>query len=212
MAYYNKTIWGTITGKWLGCYEQEIQPVIAEMITEQYPTVIDIGAAEGYYAVGLALKMPHSKVISYDTDPIARFRQRQLAELNGISNLEVRKYCSASELETFSGARAVVICDIEGFEYELMDPVKTPVLRNLDILIEVHKTEAYQVNEGAELLENRFERTHLVTRFHAADRDREEMRSRVPELKKLTDAETDFALYEGRYPGQIWLWMKVRRN
>ncbi|MES2438933.1 MAG: hypothetical protein V4584_07695 [Verrucomicrobiota bacterium] len=210
MAYYNKTIWGTITGKWLGCYEQEIQPVIAEMIAEQYPTVIDIGAAEGYYAVGLALKMPRSQVISYDTDPIARFRQRQLAELNGISNLEVRKYCSAAELGTFKDAKAVVICDIEGFEYTLMNPAKSPALRNLDILIEIHRTEEHQVSEGAELLEKRFAATHSITRYHAVDRDREEMRSRVPELKNLTDAQTNFALDEGRYPGQIWLWMKAR--
>jgi hypothetical protein len=41
--------------KLLGTYEQELHPVFEEVIAKQPRTIIDIGAAEGYYAVGLAL-------------------------------------------------------------------------------------------------------------------------------------------------------------
>jgi hypothetical protein len=212
MAYYNKTIWGTITAKWLGCYELEVQPVIDEIVKRGYPVIVDIGAAEGYYAVGLALKMPGSRVVSYDTDPIARFRQKQLAGLNSVSNLEIRKYCSVAELESFRGTGAVVICDIEGFEFELMDPATAPVLKTLDLLVETHRTGTLEVAAMADAIEGRFAATHEIVRHVATKRDRVSVRDRLPELKILSDNELDFALDEGRYPGQFWLWMKAKRD
>lgn len=212
LAYYNKTIWGTITSKWLGCYEEEIQPVIEEIIAGGYPEVVDVGAAEGYYAVGLAFRMPQSKVISYDTDPIARLRQRQLAELNGISNLEIRKYCSAAELGGFSPGRTVVICDIEGFEAELLNPASCPALAGFDILVEIHRTADITLEAMAADIKGRFLATHAITEFAATPRNREAMRQKVPALIKLSDADVDFALSEGRYPGQVWFWMQANRH
>jgi len=40
--------------KLLGFYEQPLQPYIEQVIQTGYPTIINIGCAEGYYAVGLA--------------------------------------------------------------------------------------------------------------------------------------------------------------
>lgn len=212
MAYYNKTIWGTITSKWLGCYELEIQPVIEEIIDANYQVIVDVGAAEGYYAVGLALKMPRSKVISYDIDPIARFRQAQLARLNKVTNLVIRKYCSPEELAELTPGETLVICDIEGFEYLLMDPDACPALQQVDLLVETHRYEEMEVADVAAEIGHRFAGTHEIQRFFQAQRDREGMRQRVPELKALSDEETDFALDEGRYQGQVWLWMKAKGN
>src|SRR6478672_2459566 len=94
MKYYNKVIWGALTPKWLGCYEMELEDVIQKIIDERYEVIIDVGAAEGYYAVGLAYRMPEAHVVAYDVDPIARFRQKQLSALNKTSNLEICKLCS----------------------------------------------------------------------------------------------------------------------
>ena len=94
LRYYNRIIWGPITPKWVGSYEQELHGIIEGIITRHYSTIIDVGAAEGYYAVGLAAACEDSSVITFDIDPIARRRQRQLIDLNGLTNVEIRKYCT----------------------------------------------------------------------------------------------------------------------
>src|SRR6516164_6432959 len=53
LRYLDEPIWGPIEPKWLGTYEQELLPVIQQIIQTPYSTIIDIGSAEGYYAVGL---------------------------------------------------------------------------------------------------------------------------------------------------------------
>ncbi len=212
MAYYNKTIWGTITSKWLGCYEQEIQPAIEEIIRKKYPVIVDVGAAEGYYAVGLALMLPDSKVVSYDIDPIARIRQKQLAKLNNVHNLDIKKLCSYSELQELTARETVMICDIEGFEHELLDPAYAPRLSEIDILVEIHRFGERSVEEVLSTIMGRFEQSHNITTFVQRKRDMEPMREKVKALRDLNDFDCAFALDEGRYEGQKWLWMKAKNK
>src|SRR6478672_6897407 len=42
--------------KLLGSYERELHPLIDSICAGQYDQVVDIGCAEGYYAVGLAMR------------------------------------------------------------------------------------------------------------------------------------------------------------
>ena len=208
MRYYNKTIWGTITSKWLGFYEEEIQPVVEEVLRSDYPLVVDIGAAEGYYAVGLALKMPGAKVISFDIDPIARYRQRQLAELNGVSNLEIRELFEASALDSMPRGMTLVICDVEGAEVLLLKPEDSPRFAECDLLVEVHRSGDLSIPQVEQLLTGRFSATHGITRFEQRGRDAEAACEIIPELRKLDREQVAFALDEGRYSGQVWLWMR----
>src|SRR5438876_11547620 len=55
MAYVPEAVGSSLLPKLIGSYEQEITPAIEEMVAKRPPRIIDIGAAEGYYAVGLAL-------------------------------------------------------------------------------------------------------------------------------------------------------------
>src|SRR5712672_3591091 len=57
MRYIDRALCSTLVPKWLGIYEREVGGCIEEAITLPFQTVVDIGAAEGYYAVGLALRM-----------------------------------------------------------------------------------------------------------------------------------------------------------
>jgi trans-aconitate methyltransferase len=49
----------------LGCYEQPLQPFIEQAIEAQYSTILNIGCAEGYYAVGMARRMPQTRVMAW---------------------------------------------------------------------------------------------------------------------------------------------------
>src|SRR6516164_11669035 len=54
MAYLNTSDFGPIAPKWLGSYEMEIQDLVGELCGSGYPTIVNVGSAEGYYAVGFA--------------------------------------------------------------------------------------------------------------------------------------------------------------
>lgn len=44
--------------KLIGTYEIELTPYIMKIIEKNYSIILNIGSAEGYYAVGLALRSP----------------------------------------------------------------------------------------------------------------------------------------------------------
>ena len=58
--------------KLLGSYERELHPMIERLIAKGYDDVIDVGCAEGYYATGMALRLPGARVHAYDTSETAR--------------------------------------------------------------------------------------------------------------------------------------------
>src|SRR6185437_13753235 len=52
---------GVIIPKWVGSYESQLHPIIESVVSAgDYQTIIDVGAAEGYYSVGLAWRLPEA--------------------------------------------------------------------------------------------------------------------------------------------------------
>jgi methylase of polypeptide subunit release factors len=74
---------------------------------------LDIGCAEGYYAVGLGLMFPKSKIIAYDIIEKARKLCRKMAEFNNIGDrIELRAKCTSEDLQNFEFDRkTLIICD-----------------------------------------------------------------------------------------------------
>jgi len=62
----------------LGSYESELHDIVQQLINQEWDTIVDIGAAEGYYAVGFARACPKAKVIAFEGEEDAR---RVLSEL-----------------------------------------------------------------------------------------------------------------------------------
>jgi hypothetical protein len=52
--------------KLLGTYEQELHPVIERWLNAGFDTFVDVGSAEGYYAVGLARGVEGARVHAFD--------------------------------------------------------------------------------------------------------------------------------------------------
>ena len=209
MQYYERVVWGPITPKWLGSYENELHAPVSEALSGDYKTIIDVGAAEGYYAVGLAFKLPKCQVISYDVDPIARRRQRQLMELNRVTNLDIRKYCAHTDLENSIKGRTLVIMDIEGFEYHLLDPNKAPRLRQADILVEIHEFEQLDLAAVQSTLTDRFQDSHHIEVISQSPASPQELKDSVSELADVDLDTLSQAMDEHRGFAQSWLWMKA---
>ena len=58
--------------KLIGSYEEEVHLIIEEIIRRRYSIVVNIGCAEGYYAVGFALRIPDAIVYAFDIETTAQ--------------------------------------------------------------------------------------------------------------------------------------------
>jgi hypothetical protein len=207
MSYINDIVCGAITPKWLGTYECELHPVLDEVICDHnYDTVIDVGAAEGYYAIGLGRHLPKCVVFTFDLDFRGRFQQRRLASLNNANNIIVGFRCDHAQLERRIGKRCLVICDVEGFEVQLPDPAKVPALSRADVLVEVNPAQNMGTIEVRDLLIQRFRESHEIEVIDAKSRDFASFRHLVP--PSVTNADLVMSLDEGRNGPQCWLWMR----
>jgi ribosomal protein L11 methylase PrmA len=77
---------GLVPPKWLGAYEAELADIVEAIIKHGHSRILNIGCAEGYYAVGLALRDRASEVFAFDIDPISRVQTHRLARLNEVSD------------------------------------------------------------------------------------------------------------------------------
>jgi hypothetical protein len=206
MAYPLRTTEGARNPRLVGCYEASLQPVIEEIIAVGYDLVIDIGAAEGYYAVGLALRMPWARVMARDAEVRAQLACRELARINRVeARLEVGGELDRAELSRVIAGRCVIICDTEGAEEELLDPQVTPALQKADILVEVHEgMKAGRV----ELLTGRFAESHDIRRIERRIDD-----AGLPMWADgLSDLDRLLLLWEWRSTPTPWLWMRRRQE
>ncbi|MEN9409117.1 MAG: hypothetical protein RL216_1091 [Pseudomonadota bacterium] len=204
MAYPVRTSEGSRNPRLIGSYEASLAPVIEEIVAGGYETVIDVGCAEGYYAVGLALRMPQARVIARDTDPKAHAFCRLMAEANGVADrVEIGGEVTAAGLAALVRGRTVIFCDTEGAEEVLLDPVAAPGLTQADVLVEVH--EGMKAGRMA-LLQSRFAATHDLRPIgrRIADQGLPDWAEGLGDLDRL------LLLWEWRSTPTPWLWMKRR--
>lgn len=202
MDYPVRAAEGARVTRLLGAYEASLDPVIETIVARAYPLVIDIGCAEGFYAVGLARRMPDARILARDTSARALALCRDLAAVNGVADrVEPGGLFSHADFALCLPGPAVVICDIEGAEEALLDPVAAPGLAGADILVEVH--EAMRPGLTARLAA-RFAASHHITRL-----DRRLAPDRLPPwAETLSDLDRLLLLWEWRAGPTPWLWME----
>jgi hypothetical protein len=194
--------------KILGCYEQPLSPFISTAINANYSIVLHVGCAEGYYAVGMAKKMPNTKSFAFDINPKAQEACRALAEKNNITDrIEVGDIFQVEDFDAFSKKNVLVFCDIEGSEYDLLDPDKAPSLIGMDFIIETHNISN---TGGLALLTNRFKESHHITLVE--DDGQRDLSAVAPWFRKLSHLDQLLAVWELRSEPTPWLVMKSKKN
>lgn len=180
-----------------GTYELELHPVIEEVASNRYDCIVDVGSAEGYYAVGLALRTK-TPVHAFDCEPRERHYLREMARLNGVGELvRTGSWCDPKVLSRLVGGhRCLVISDCEGFEFDLFNDECAAAARASDLIIELHE-DGSEKGPRNKLLK-RFQGTHINQIITFSPKN---LGSRVPEKWQR------FAR-EFRSPGQQWLYLK----
>jgi hypothetical protein len=210
MRYIDETVWGLVPPKWLGAYEIELADIIEEIIRRGYSRILNIGCAEGYYAVGLALRHRACEVFAFDIDPICRSQTRRLAGLNQLSDrIHVRGECKHDQLNDLIKGTTLVLSDIEGYEVVLLDPDKAAKLKEVDLLIEIHEqAEFIGKTHAEELIIDRFGDSHTIERRVSSSRDAWIAEYQTLWGGRLSREEISKALDECRPGPQTWLWAK----
>lgn len=169
MEFMERSAEGCHVPKLLGCYEEELHDFLRELPRRGYRTVLNIGCAEGYYAVGIKRLLPQAQVLAYDIDPAAREACVQLAARNRVS-VEVGGEFTPADFARFveQSGKVLVWCDIEGAEVELLDPAKARVLAGMDLVVELHPIAK---GHALDIVPGRFSASHDIEIRHARGHD-----------------------------------------
>jgi hypothetical protein len=181
--------------KRIGAYEREIQPWI-ELALDRKPTrFVDMGAADGFYAIGIArYGIP---VDAFELSRTARDECRELASMNAVS-VRIHGRATARRVATLDLTRALVLSDCEGAEADIFTPTVVTAMRTATVIIELH--EQFRPGVGL-MLRQHFEPTHEATVAHPSTRPLVDF----PELSSLPESERPRAVSEMRSEDTPWL-------
>jgi precorrin-6B methylase 2 len=201
MEYVSQATEGALVPRLLGVYESELHPHLQAAVARGLDCVIDVGCAEGYYAVGLARLAPEVTVHAYDIDEKARRACTELAARNGVSErVIVRGEFAPDGFEAFAGRRALVMVDAEGAEVDILQPALSPSLAGMSVIVETH--DLYRAGALATLVE-RFEPTHDIVRVDQQPK----VFDMPPWLQALPHLDQLLAVWEWRARPTPWLVM-----
>lgn len=203
MEYNDHSTEGCHIAKLLGVYEQPLHPMIQALVSPEIRTVLNVGSAEGYYAVGFARRMPWARVVARDADPKAPVQVQALAAKNGVAD----RIVTGGEIDhagfaEYDGGGTLLVCDIEGAEAQLLDPAAAPALTRMRILVESHEVLQPGVTT---MLAERFKPSHRIQRVE--DNGLRTVREPPPWFKRMAHLDQLLALWEWRTGPTPWLIM-----
>jgi precorrin-6B methylase 2 len=204
MKYINRSTGSVILPKLIGTYEDELHNIFYSLKKNSYQRFIDIGAAEGYYAVGIKkyLLPDTCEAIAFEANLKGRRLIKKLAKCNGVEDIQVLGFCTLAELKkTLNDERTLLIVDIEGGEYDMLVPAQVNFAR-CDILVEVHP-----INEEKKeiTLINRFRDTHNITRIEQKAKQLPD----IPQLRSFLKKYDNYLINEFRGE-QSWLFLESK--
>lgn len=144
-----------LVAKLSGNYEAELHPIIFEALERRPSSFVDIGTADGYYAVGFALRSG-GHTHGFEVAPRARRLAARVADLNGVS-VTLRGAATSRSLCALDLDGAFVLADCEGAEAEIFDAAAVAALRRALVVIELHEWARVGVEK---LVVERFAQSH----------------------------------------------------
>ena len=197
--------------KLLGSYESELNGVFEEIFRNTYTTIIDVGCAEGYYAVGLARRFPNATVYAFDVNPAARELCRAMAAENGVEErVVIGEFCRPDtllEMDLQDGA--LIICDCEGYETTLFNDDVVRHLKTSDIVVELHDCDDIGISS---FVEGQFKFSHNIRSILSVDDIQKAKTYQYPELEGCSLPLRHYLLAEKRRSIMEWFYIRSRKQ
>lgn len=194
---------GDTASKLLGEYENELHSFLEKAIASKPDLVINVGCAEGYYTVGMGIRLPGVKLHGVDINQNAVKVSTMNALANAVTNLETHQGEIDHEWlddKCKMPAKPFLVIDCEGYELTLLDPEKVPSLVKATMVVESHDCAIAGITE--ELIK-RFSATHEIQAIEQSFKDPYQFEF----LKELSDCDKWALVHEGRPSTMTWLCM-----
>lgn len=205
MKISNNVWWGKYDAlsKYLGQYEPHILCKLKDL-SKTYDHFVDIGAADGYYAIGLLHSSLYKTAACFEISARGRQVINENAALNGLqANIKVLGEATYQNLkeEIDIAGPSVVLCDIEGAEYDLFSKGLLDVLHHCHVIIELHDDFLFvHKNRRKQLIDEakKYFEISFIGRTDPKSNQFEELRHWSDDLRQL-------AFSEGRPSRMEWL-------
>lgn len=190
--------------KLLGSFEQELHEAIESAVEARPRLVVNVGAADGYYVVGLARRLPAARVVAFEADESKHWLPHEIADLNGVRHrIDVRGACEPRSLNDCLEDGALVVCDCDGCELELLDVDRVPALSSATVIVEAHDLLVPGIKPA---LLGRFAPTHDIEEVPTLPRYVDDF----PQLGDIPLVTRQLAISEFRGAPMSWLVMRPR--
>jgi hypothetical protein len=191
--------------KLYGLYEKEVLDFLVSLTGRT--VLVNLGAGEGYYSVGLIRSGTVERSLAFEIDEKGRAAIATNAEQNGVAG-RIKVFGAADgtlartlAAEGVAPGSAIILCDIEGAEFSVIDDALASAYREAVFVIELHP---FAVEGGEALLAALIARlapSHELRRVKAGHRDW----VGIPALEALNDNARALAVSEGRKLQAEWL-------
>ncbi|MBB6227885.1 hypothetical protein [Polymorphobacter multimanifer] len=193
----------------LGLYEQDLLHALIA-VPDRYRLFVDLGAADGYYGIGMLLNGRFDTSWCFEINPKGREVIARNAALNGVAERVVIEGEALPDFHTrlsdAERAQTVLLVDIEGGEFGLLTADVFRAFSGAMIFIEVHD---WAVKDGARKLAGLradAAQTHDIKVIRTGARDL----SGFAELQGWTDTDRWLLCSEGRPELMQWLQLTPR--
>ena len=185
-----------MAAKLIGTYEPGVIAFLGEQVGST-DVFVDLGSGDGFFCTGMARLGP-VRSIGYEVNRYERKVAQQIAAVNNVE-VETRGLADETELNALPDGRLLILCDIEGYEEELLDPQLVPRLREATMVVEAHDQFRPDV---ITVLTERFRETHEIERIFARPADPSEF----DELKGWDEKSAELVVFDGHAsPDESWL-------
>ncbi len=207
MKYLSNSVGSLLLPKILGTYELELKEAVGML--PHFELGLDVGAAEGYYAVGFLMKGICGRMIAWEMTSEGQDLIKKLAYINGVARkISIEGTCDSESLsvvlERETGKSILLMIDCEGYEEELLGSIDPALLANTTLIIETHDFVIPGVHDRLVQL---MRKTHHVTEIDRQKRKHSDLtfklsgRFRIFELPLLRR----IAMVERRFPNMQWM-------
>lgn len=207
MKLPEESYWGIDTSAMrFGLYEKEILDLLKNFCGKRF---VNIGAGDGYYVVGEVFRDAFEEAICFELNSDGRQKILQLAESNEVlQRITILGAADETWLELCGNPLDVglVLCDIEGGEFDIFNSTHFKRLAKCPIVIEIHDWVDGATKKIEKLIEDSSE-THNLNVLKTGSRDLSEFE----ELKNYSDEERWLLVMEGRPKLMSWFYFAPKK-
>ncbi|MGA2847854.1 MAG: hypothetical protein ABSE46_02575 [Terracidiphilus sp.] len=150
----------------------------------RYRVFVDVGAADGYYAVGLLFSGRVERSVAFETIPEYRAAIAQLANKNGVADkitilgTASGRFADVLVKNQITSRETMFLIDIEGAEFELLTKEVFTALSDSLIVVETHAHIYADLQGEMNRLIEKASATHSVTAWYPGAQSVDDQRTR----------------------------------